>query len=594
LRSSKTDANSHVTSYGYNANGDLTSVSTPNSRVTQFGTNALGTRTSRTDALSRTTGYTVDAWQRVTTTDYPTGTDSTFVYDANGNVTSFTDATGTTSRVYDDANRPTSESKGGVTQAAYAYDATGKKGLLSTLTDANGRVLTYAYTVRNQLASVSETAGTTSYGYDNAGNETGVTNANGTTVTKVYDNAGRLSSLTNKTSGGSTLSSFAYGYTVDNQRNSVTEASGAVVSYGYDGAGRLVSEGRTGANSFSATYTLDGEGNRTSQTIGSATTAFTYSADDELTSTSSTSGGFVNSYAYNANGEQTSRTLAGTTYTLAYDYDGQLASIGGAGSASFAYDAAERRTSRTAGGVTTAFVFAGSQVLLEKQGTSTTRTYTYGNALVRMNTEYPLFDGLGSERTVTDSSQTVTGTLTSEAFGQTVATTGSSANPYMFAATSGYRNDGDAGLSHVGARYYDAQVGRFITRDTYLDQKPYLYCEHDPVNATDPSGHYLIPILAGAMILYGAYQFFKKASDMMDEGRRNNEAIHNYAYRGNNAALGAALNERRDLINRTNQMAQEQAADRYIYGPLGDGLGNGRREFFDLGVETVNQLNEAL
>jgi len=58
--------------------------------------------------------------------------------------------------------------------------------------------------------------------------------------------------------------------------------------------------------------------------------------------------------------------------------------------------------------------------------------------------------------------------------------------------------------------------------------------------------------------------------------------------------LGAALNERRDLINRTNQMAQEQAADRYIYGPLGDGLGNGRREFFDLGVETVNQLNEAL
>jgi RHS repeat-associated protein len=46
----------------------------------------------------------------------------------------------------------------------------------------------------------------------------------------------------------------------------------------------------------------------------------------------------------------------------------------------------------------------------------------------------------------------------------------------MFAATSGYRNDGDAGLMHVGARYYDAQVGRFITRDTELDQEPYLDC----------------------------------------------------------------------------------------------------------------------
>ena len=64
----------------------------------------------------------------------------------------------------------------------------------------------------------------------------------------------------------------------------------------------------------------------------------------------------------------------------------------------------------------------------------------------------------------------------------------------MFGATSGYRNDGDAGLSHIGARYYDAQVGRFISRDTYLDQKPYLYCEHDPVNHLDPSGHFF-PII---------------------------------------------------------------------------------------------------
>jgi hypothetical protein len=42
---------------------------------------------------------------------------------------------------------------------------------------------------------------------------------------------------------------------------------------------------------------------------------------------------------------------------------------------------------------------------------------------------------------------------------------------------------------HVGARYYDAQVGLFLTRDTYLEQKPYLYCEHDPVNYVDPDGH---------------------------------------------------------------------------------------------------------
>jgi len=94
----------------------------------------------------------------------------------------------------------------------------------------------------------------------------------------------------------------------------------------------------------------------------------------------------------------------------------------------------------------------------------------------------------GSERTVTNSSQTVTGSVNFGAFGQVAGSTGCSANPYMYAGDWGYRNDGDAGLMHVGARNYDAQVGRFITRDTVLSEHPYLYCEHEPVGFVDPSG----------------------------------------------------------------------------------------------------------
>ena len=41
----------------------------------------------------------------------------------------------------------------------------------------------------------------------------------------------------------------------------------------------------------------------------------------------------------------------------------------------------------------------------------------------------------------------------------------------------------------MGARYYDAEWGRFITRDTDLSQKPYQYCGGDPVNFSNPSGH---------------------------------------------------------------------------------------------------------
>ncbi|MCC6729926.1 MAG: hypothetical protein IT208_11375 [Chthonomonadales bacterium] len=48
----------------------------------------------------------------------------------------------------------------------------------------------------------------------------------------------------------------------------------------------------------------------------------------------------------------------------------------------------------------------------------------------------------------------------------------------------------------VGARCYDAQAGRFVTRDTLLGEHPYLYCEHEPVGSVDPSGHEDNPIAA--------------------------------------------------------------------------------------------------
>jgi len=78
-----------------------------------------------------------------------------------------------------------------------------------------------------------------------------------------------------------------------------------------------------------------------------------------------------------------------------------------------------------------------------------------------------------------------------------VAQWGSSANPYRFAGAWGYRDDGDAGLLHVGARYYDPAVGRWTSADKWLGDlyRPlslnrYLYCEDDPVNAVDPSGYW--------------------------------------------------------------------------------------------------------
>jgi len=41
----------------------------------------------------------------------------------------------------------------------------------------------------------------------------------------------------------------------------------------------------------------------------------------------------------------------------------------------------------------------------------------------------------------------------------------------------------------VGARYYDPTTGSFLTRDKDINQLAYIYCDNDPVNKVDPSGH---------------------------------------------------------------------------------------------------------
>ncbi len=106
-------------------------------------------------------------------------------------------------------------------------------------------------------------SGTTTYTYDANGNETGITNPNTTTVTKGYDNANRLSSVTNKNSSGTVLSSYTITPNADSQVTGISESGGSAVTYGYDALGHLTSDVRTGTNAYSKSYTVDGEGNRT-------------------------------------------------------------------------------------------------------------------------------------------------------------------------------------------------------------------------------------------------------------------------------------------------------------------------------------------
>ncbi len=172
-------------------------------------------------------------------------------------------------------------------------------------------------------------------------------------------------------------------------------------------------------------------------------------------------------------------------------------------------------------------------VLLEKQGSTTTASYTYGSSLINRGTETMLFDGHGDLRTVTNSSQTVTATGNFDAYGNSVGGTGSSSTPYQFGAASGYRNDGDAGLLHIGARWYDPGIGRWISRDPDLTQPAYLYCGSNPVGELDPDGRnpgvvvvvVFVPglgeiILITAGVAAGAYLIYLLAKEIGDAADR--------------------------------------------------------------------------
>ena len=104
----------------------------------------------------------------------------------------------------------------------------------------------------------------------------------------------------------------------------------------------------------------------------------------------------------------------------------------------------------------------------------------------------------------------------------------------------GYYFDVETGLYYVSSRYYDPEIGRFINADTieYLESESingvnlYTYCENDPVNKYDPSGHIAISAIFAIIIGVGSlaatandiYQIKKNVD--VDIDKTNSENVH--------------------------------------------------------------------
>jgi len=100
-------------------------------------------------------------------------------------------------------------------------------------------------------------------------------------------------------------------------------------------------------------------------------------------------------------------------------------------------------------------------------------------------------DALGSTRALSDSSQTVTDTYVYDAWGNLVASSGSTVNPYRWVGRIGYYTDSSTGLVYVRARMYQPTVAGWLSRDPYTladGINDFVYSYNCAVSYVDPSG----------------------------------------------------------------------------------------------------------
>lgn len=103
-------------------------------------------------------------------------------------------------------------------------------------------------------------------------------------------------------------------------------------------------------------------------------------------------------------------------------------------------------------------------------------------------------------------------------------------NPFRY---RGYYFDVETGLYYLQTRYYDPELGRFISSDdvSYLDPETlgglnlYAYCANNPVMNVDPTGKFLFTLLACAIagaivgtVLGGIYGAATAAANGQDIG----------------------------------------------------------------------------
>jgi RHS repeat-associated protein len=306
-------------------------------------------------------------------------------------------------------------------------------------------------------------------------------------VFTVTQNSRQLPEYLKVMSGSSTISNLRYQYDANANITSITDAvtSSANRSMGYDGLDRLTSaSGLWGSGS----YTYDVLGNLKTKTEGGQ--AMTYNYNTSLNRLTGITGANPRSFTYDAYGNVTNNGLQGFTYNLA----GQMVSST-LPSISYQYDGNDRRVIRTEGGQATYSVYSQAGQLLHKKVGGVSTDYIYaGSMLVAekqgSTTNYIHSDLLGSP---------IDGVSGSTSYTENYRPWGDKIdNPIQLAGDVGYtghQSDVATGLIYMQARYYDAVIGRFMSNDPigFTHTNPmtfnrFSYANNNPLKFSDPSG----------------------------------------------------------------------------------------------------------
>jgi RHS repeat-associated protein len=487
---STTDAKNQQTSYQYDDLNRLTTTTFPTSPSTQETRtyDSMGNLQTRTTANGSQISYTYDALNRLTKVTYPgSGGTVTYTYDADGNKLSMVSSSATDYYTYDGRDRLTNQTEyvaGVKYQTMYAHDGVGD---ITSLTYADGYVLTMMYDGVNRLKKVGNFA-TIGYTVDDMISK--ITYGNGEVTTYTYDSRDRPTQILDKF--GSTKE-LDLNYTYDGTGNVLTENT---QSYGYDYLSRLTSSSGPWG---SITYSYDQTGNRLKTVNGSTTTVYCYGAYNRLSSysTSSCSSPTV-SYTYDANGNMISKS-GGWVYS--YDYENRLVKVTHSGTTvqTNSYDGNGNRVQQVTGSSTFTYSYEGLNILYEKNVTGSTTTVTkhfYAGGLqvakmVGTAVYYLHQDALGNTRLETTSTVTVKFSSNYVPYGKNYGMSGKEVLMY-----TGKMYDSATGLYYEGARYYDPTTGRFTIQDsiTGTQEDPmslnrYIYARDNPMKIVDLGGH---------------------------------------------------------------------------------------------------------